>query len=136
MNIREVLLAEIKSQEPQSYTGPTLQQKSVLDAVGRKLGVNQNRDMEQAILTQWSDLFRTGLVAWGLNLSNPNPPFFHLTERGRQALGNLTRDPSNPAGYLRHLSSIAAHLRHTGLHLLSRFAQCGTMRAIRQALIP
>lgn len=42
-----------------------------------------------------------------LNLANPDPPFFHLTERGRQALQNLTRDPSNPAGYLRHLSSIA-----------------------------
>jgi hypothetical protein len=53
-------------------------------------------------------LFRTGLLAWGRSLSNPSSPFFHLTERGRQALENLTRDPSNPAGYLRHLASIAA----------------------------
>jgi hypothetical protein len=41
-----------------------------------------------------------------LNLSNPNPPFFHLTERGKNALANATRDPSNPAGYLRHLDSV------------------------------
>jgi hypothetical protein len=38
----------------------------------------------------------------------PDPPFFHLTERGRLALANLTRDPSNPVGYLQHLASIAA----------------------------
>jgi hypothetical protein len=38
---------------------------------------------------------------------NPNPPFFHMTQRGRQALAHLTRDPSNPDGYLRHLESIA-----------------------------
>jgi len=107
-SIREILLTEIRAQEPTSYSGPTLQQSSVLDAAARKLGVRQNRDLEQAILTQWDDLFRTGLLSWGLDLNNPNPPFFHLTERGRQALQDLTRDPSNPAGYLRHLASIAA----------------------------
>ena len=71
--------------------GPTLKQGSVLDAAARKLkGYEQ-----QAILTQWGELFRTGLLAWGLNLNNPNPPFFHLTDRGRLALENATRDPSN-----------------------------------------
>jgi hypothetical protein len=30
-----------------------------------------------------------------------------LSERGKQALENLTRDPSNPPGYLRHLASNA-----------------------------
>ena len=103
-SIREVLLAEIKVQEPTTPMAQTLQQSSVLDAVARKLGRGFD---EQAILTQWGELFRTGLLAWGLNLSNPNPPFFHLTERGRQALANSTRDPSNPAGYLRNVASIA-----------------------------
>jgi len=64
-------------------------------------------EMEEALLTQWGELFRTGLLAWGFNLCNPNPPFFHLTERGKNALANATRDPSNPAGYLRHLGSVA-----------------------------
>ena len=35
------------------------------------------------------------------------PPFFHPTERGRRALSIATRDPSNPAGYLRHLGTLA-----------------------------
>jgi hypothetical protein len=96
-SIREVLLQEIHAQSP------SLQQSSVLDAAVRKLPGYDH----QAILTQWSELFRTGLLAWGLNLSNPNPPFFHLTDRGRQALQNLTRDPSNPDGYMRHLDSLA-----------------------------
>jgi hypothetical protein len=102
--IREALLSAIEDQAPTSQIGASLQQNSILIAVEQKLG----RGHDEAILTQWGDLFRTGLLAWGLTLSNPNPPFFHLTERGRTALENLTRDPSNPAGYLRHLASIAA----------------------------
>lgn len=106
-DIREVLLAEIKGHEPKSSMDATLQQGSVLDAAARKLNAINNRDLEQALLTQWHELFRTGLLAWGLNIANPNPPHFHVTDRGRQALEKLTRDPANPAGYVRHLASIA-----------------------------
>jgi hypothetical protein len=106
--IREVLLAEIAAQDPKGRSGLSeLQQQTVLDAAGRKLLASRDGSTEQAILTQWQDLFRTGLLAWGLNLSNPNPPFFHLTAIGRSALANLARDPSNPAGYLRHLALVA-----------------------------
>jgi hypothetical protein len=122
-NIREVLLNEIKAQEPKGYSGPTLQQNTVLSAVAQKIKANQNPELELAILTQWSELFRMGLVAWGLNLSNPNPPFFHLTERGQQALQNVSRDPSNPAGYLRHLSSIA-NLGAVALSYLTEGLEC------------
>jgi len=100
--IREAFLSVIKASEPKSQIDASLQQGSVLDAVAKRLPSVS----DEAILTQWSELFRTGLLAWGLNLSNPNAPFFHLTERGRGALASLARDPSNPAGYLRHLASI------------------------------
>jgi hypothetical protein len=123
ISIREILLTEIKTQEPIGYPGSTLQQGSILDAVGRRLGANQRPDVEQAILTQWHDLFRTGLLAWGLNLSNPNPPFFHLAERGRQALLRLTRDPSNPAGYLRHLATVAT-LEPVAMSYLTEGLEC------------
>jgi len=122
-SIREVLLTEIKAQEPKGYSGPTLQQTSILDAVARTLGANQNPNLEEAILTQWGELFRTGMLAWGLNLSNPNAPFFHLTERGRQALQNVTRDPSNPAGYLRHLASVAT-LEPVAMSYLGEALEC------------
>lgn len=116
-------MAEIKAQEPKDQFGPTLHQNAVLASAARKLGISNNPELEQAILTQWGELFRTGIVAWGLNLSNPNPPFFHLTERGRQALQNLTRDPSNPAGYLRHLPSIA-ELDPVALSYLQEGLEC------------
>jgi hypothetical protein len=128
-DIREVLLGVIQEQRPTSNSSPNLQQVSVLEEAKKKLAKKLTPDteaqsnsysqrysqpsltlspeMEEALLTQWGELFRTGLLAWGLNLSNPNPPFFHLTERGKAALANASRDPSNPAGYLRHLDSIA-----------------------------
>jgi hypothetical protein len=122
-SIREVLLTEIKTQEPKGYGGPTLQQRGVLNAVAKTLGANQNQDLEQAILTQWGELFRTGLLAWGLNLANPDSPFFHLTDRGRQALENLSRDPSNPSGYLRHLASMAT-LQPVAISYLTEGLDC------------
>jgi hypothetical protein len=98
------LLSEIKAHEPRGPIDAPLQQMPVLAAAAAKLGTGH----DEAILTQWGELFRTGLLAWGFNLSNPDPPFFHLTDRGRVALANLTRDPSNPDGYRRHLASIAS----------------------------
>lgn len=102
-SIREVLLEEIRTQQPKSQIDAPLSQTAVLNAAAKRLG----RGNDEAVLTQWGELFRTGLLAWGLNLSNPNPPFFHLTDSGRLALAHLTRDPSNPDGYLRHLASMA-----------------------------
>jgi len=107
-DIRAVLLQVIQDQTPKSPTGASLQQTSVLEETKRRLGITyENLVKEQAILTTWHDLFRTGYLAWGLNITNPKPPFFHVTENGRRALASLSRDPGNPAGYLRHLSTIA-----------------------------
>jgi len=119
ISIREVLLQEIRGQEAQTRTGGALQQSTVLDAAARKL----TGCSHEAILTQWSELFRTGLLAWGMNLSNPDPPWFHLTDRGQQALENATRDPSNPAGYLRHLASITT-LNDVAMSYLTEALEC------------
>lgn len=108
LGIREALLDTIRK-EPKDTGGGPMNRSSVLNAAARALGFPTwgDKDKEEALLTQWNELFRTGLLAWGMNLSNPDPPFFHLTQRGRQALANVTRDPSNPAGYLRHLAGLA-----------------------------
>ena len=107
IEIREAILLVAEEQRPRDGGG-NLQSGSVLGAVLRKLSPNQGSfNLEEAILTQFHDLLRTGVFAWGLNLSNPNPPFFHFTDRGRKALERLSRDPSNPAGYLRNLSTRA-----------------------------
>ena len=101
--IRQVILETV---ERQSHSG-NLQTASVLHHTLDTLGLPRNTQTEQALLTIWHDLFRTGYLAWGLNLSNPNPPHCHVTEQGRRALQNLTRDPANPDGYLAHLSQVA-----------------------------
>jgi hypothetical protein len=132
--IRDVLLAEIQARQPRTQIDPTLQQASVLDAAAGKLGARHNQDLEQALLTEWGELFRTGLVAWGLNLSNPNPPFFHITDRGRQAFENWTRDPSNPAGYLRHLDSITK-LDTVALSYLTEGLHCYAAGFFRAAAV-
>src|SRR5580658_3622946 len=121
-SIREALLSEL---DPRPRFGGDPTQESVLAAAAKRLGiaVGAGADLEQALLTQWSELFRTGLLAWGKSLSSPNPPAFHRTERGLQALANLTRDPSNPVGYLRHLDSVA-HIDQVSQSYLSESLEC------------
>ena len=107
IEIREAILATAEAQRPRDRSG-NLQSGSVLSAVLNRLSPTRgDPELEEAILTQFHDLLRTGIFAWGLNLSNPNPPFFHFTDRGRKALERLSRDPSNPAGYLANLSAKA-----------------------------
>jgi hypothetical protein len=101
VNIRGVLLETINEI---IRSGGSPQTHSVLQAVRQKINVpHHGHPIELAILTQWNELFRTGLLAWGMNLSNPEPPFCHVTESGKRALANASRDPSNPEGYLQHL---------------------------------
>lgn len=106
-DLRELILTVARDQQPQNRIAASLQQGSVLRAVVERLGQRFDDELEQAILSQWHDLVRTGYFSCGLNLANPNPPFFHFTERGRRALERLSRDPGNPAGYLRHLGAVA-----------------------------
>ena len=83
----------------------SMQSGSVLNETAQILGVSHPMH-QQAILTLFGELFRTGYLAWGLDFSNPNPPFFHLTEQGRKTLAQLSSDPGNPAGYLLRIDSV------------------------------
>ncbi len=99
--MRAVLL-DIVRQRADSHT---LQAGAVIGEAAERLGIRNDLRQEQALLTFWSDLFRTGYLAWGYNLSNIDPPFCHITEQGRRALANFSRDPANPAGYMSYLDS-------------------------------
>jgi hypothetical protein len=106
-DIRELLLSAVREVAPPGRYDGAAQQGTVFKIVSEKLKLFSDPETEQFVLTEWHDLFRTGYLAWGLNLGNANAPFFHLTNRGKQALERLSHDPSNPAGYKRHLDSIA-----------------------------
>jgi hypothetical protein len=103
-DVRSVVLEVIAERAPQ---GSHLQSGGVLQEAVRRLG-SRTLALDQAVLTTFHDLFRTGHLAWGYDLANPNPPFFHLTALGRQALAHHSRDPANPDGYLAHLRARAA----------------------------
>lgn len=101
--IRSVLLRAVA----EAASSGSLQQGSILQAAKQKLGGQLTFPEEEALLTAWYDLFRAGQLSWGKNFNNPEPPFCHLTEQGRNTLAHLSRDPSNPDGYLLHLKSRA-----------------------------
>lgn len=100
--IRKVLLKVIH-ENSQNSRG-TFQSGTVLNDAASQLGIRGNDDLEMALLTLWSDLFRGGYIAWGHDLDNPKPPFYHITKQGRRTLEHLSRDPANPDGYLKHIA--------------------------------
>ena len=89
----------------------TLSQLQVLGRVSKRLGIGgpspQMKEEQRALLTVWYDLFLEGIMSWGADIDNPNPPFCHLTERGRRALARKSRDPWNHDGYLAYLTGKA-----------------------------
>jgi len=87
--IRRILLEVVETNASRG-----LQQSSVLQEASQRLAIRNNAQLEEALLTAWFDLFRTGHLSWGLNLSNPNPPFCHLTSQGRKTLEHLSRASS------------------------------------------
>lgn len=97
--IRHVLLGIIEENR-----GGYLQQGPILNEAVKRLGIKGNIDLEQLLLTKWNDLFRSGHLGWGYDLLNPAPPFFHITEKGRETFKKLSRDPANPQGYIDYLS--------------------------------
>jgi hypothetical protein len=104
-NLRKVFLEVVD--EYNKRGGGFFQSRPVLEEAARRLGISGNRAAEQALLTFFGDLFRQGVLAWGLDVANPDPPFLHLTERGRETLRQLSRDPANAPGYLADLTKRA-----------------------------
>ena len=105
-SVRNVLFEVI--QERDGSAG-LFQSVSILNEVARRAGLRGEQE-EQVLLTLWHDLVRTGYIAWGLDVLNSEPPFCHLTERGRKLLENVSRDPANPDGYHAYLR------KHTSLN--------------------
>jgi hypothetical protein len=96
--------------------------------------IQEMNRQEQIVLTEWSELFRTGYLAWGFNAENPSPPFCHVTERGGQALENLIRDPSNPNGYLLHLDS-KAQINDISMSYLKEGLECYVATLYKSAAV-
>ena len=94
------------------YAGNSnLQSGVVLRDACRVLGITlPDLPTEQIVLTIWDDMFRNGIIGWGFDVNNADPPFCHVTEHGRRTLANLSRGPANPDGYFAHLSTQCDYL--------------------------
>jgi hypothetical protein len=53
------------------------QQSVVLREVGKQLRP-KTLEEQQVILSAWHKLFQTGQLAWGYDLDNPGPPWYHI----------------------------------------------------------
>jgi len=121
--VRQALLEEIEAAQPRNLLDGSLQQDIVLSQVARRLNISHDLELERVVLAEWYALFNTGYLAWGHNLSNPSPPFCHVTARGKNALETHSRDPANPAGYLVHLHSLAP-LNEVAMSYLTEGLDC------------
>lgn len=101
--IKEMLFRVMDEYEPKG--SGYFQEGVVLIEVSTRLNIRNDRDSELALLTIWSDLFRNGYLAEGIDLNNLGKPFFHKTEKGRKVLEYYSRDPGNPEGYLPYIKS-------------------------------
>lgn len=64
-----------------------------------KLGIGYSPKDQSAVFDAWDDLYRSGVVSYGRDLSNPGMGWARLSSRGQAAARSLSRDPSNPHGY-------------------------------------
>lgn len=106
--VRQKLLEIVKNQierNKRSTISSNLQSGVILREIANHFGITHNPTYEQMILSEFQCLMNTGYFAWGYDLANPSPPFFHITDQGIFSLENLSRDPSNPIEYLRYIDS-------------------------------
>lgn len=122
-DLRAALLEVIHEYPPEELISRPLQSGDVLGKAANRCGIGHNLGLQQALLTQFSELFRTGYLSWGKDLANPNPPFFHLTEQGNHALETYSRDPGNPTGYFNYINSIGA-LNPIAMSYLNEAVSC------------
>ncbi len=66
----------------------------------------QNRFLELANEVMWQ-LIMQGVITPGMNASNPNLPWFRITDYGKQVLAEQRFVPHDPAGYLKELKAAA-----------------------------
>lgn len=103
--VRQLMLQVVDEQS--KGHNASLEMSTVLGEVVSRLRDGKLQVSEKIILTVWYDLFRTGILSWGSNLANPKLPWCHVTAQGEAALAQLSRDPSNPEGYLAFLKTSA-----------------------------
>lgn len=82
--------------------------ESTINTTVRALGSPFDATTARRAMDAWDDLYRAGIVGYGMDLSNLGMQWSHVTEYGAGVVADLHRDPSNPAGYR---SVVEPHLK-------------------------
>lgn len=131
--LREMLLEVVAEHRPQRPEDGSLQMNTVFVALRSRLG-RPSVELQQRVLSEWHDLMCLGYFAWGVDWDNPDPPFFHVTDRGAHGLKDLARNPANPEGYLRYIASVAT-LNPVATTYLREGLACFTARLHKSAAV-
>jgi hypothetical protein len=94
---RSALLATIA--QAASRDGDGFGREYVIKQTAEKLGRQHDNVTARLLMEAWDDLYRAGIVSHGMDLANLGLNWAHLTSFGATAAKDLSRDPSNPAGY-------------------------------------
>ncbi len=132
--IREMLLEIVAQNRPRRPEDGFLQMNTVFVEMRKRWGQRPSTELQQLVLSEWHELMRAGYFAWGGNWDNPDPPFFHITDRGERSLKDLSKSPANPQGYLRHLDSVA-ELNSVAKSYLSEGLTCFNARLHKAAAV-
>ena len=66
-----------------------------------KMPVNERENVRLII----NEFLIEGILSWGINEHNPNPPFLKVTRYGEECLKHGMPQPYDPDGYLKYLKS-------------------------------
>lgn len=96
--VRKALLAVIQQNVAGGQDGGFSREGMIKYAVGA-LGQRFDATTARRAMDAWDDLYRNGIVGYGMDMANLGFGWSHLTEYGAGVVADLHRDPSNPAGY-------------------------------------
>jgi hypothetical protein len=99
-DVRKVMLELIKGMSASSEGA--FGRNDVLTHTTKRVGAGHDQRLQRLVLDGWDDLYRSGIISWGLNTANglnSGSDWAHLTVQGAEILKNLSRDSGNPHGY-------------------------------------
>jgi hypothetical protein len=81
-NVKELVWQRAKKAAEQG--AGYAQEGVVMRQIADELGIRWDADskIQHWVLDAWHDLFASKKLGWGLNLDNPNSPFFHVRHAG------------------------------------------------------
>jgi len=85
--------------EIQNSSDKAFGREHVIKKAAESLGQWGDRHGGRLLMDAWDDLYRAGVVSYGLNMSNLGFGWAHLTEHGVATVKSGERDPSNPTAY-------------------------------------